>query len=66
MGFERVALPSQPPGRFHLGFFLRDAKGILIGQQRADDSGQIEVLPDGDPGLLLGVSATTLEGLDQS
>lgn len=48
------------------GFFLRDAKGILIGQRGEDDGEEMEAQPDADPKLLLGVSGTTLEGLDRA
>jgi len=46
-------------------FFLRDARGILIGQQSTDEDGQIDVLTDAEPGVPLGVPATSAEISDQ-
>ncbi len=47
-------------------FFLRDARGILIGQQGGDEDGPIGVLTDAEPEALLGMPATTAETLDPS
>jgi len=47
-------------------FFLRDAKGILIGQQGSDEDGAIGVLTDAEPEVLLGVPVTTAEPMDPS
>jgi len=48
------------------GFFLRDAKGILIGQRCEDDSEQTRTQPDADLGLLVEVSGPTVGGMDES
>jgi len=47
------------------GFFLRDAKGILIGQQGDDDGEQTQVQRDDDLGLLVEVSGPILDGMDR-
>ena len=46
-------------------YFLRDARGILIGQQGTDRDRSIDVLTDAEPEVLLGVPATTAETSDQ-
>jgi hypothetical protein len=47
-------------------FFLRDARGILIGQQGSDDDEQIDVLADTDSERLAGVPANAAETPDPS
>jgi len=47
-------------------YFLRDARGILIGQQGRDDDGQIDVLADADSERPAGVPANTVETPDPS